>query len=79
MTSHRGKRPSVRVGRKLPKRATCPDCGKKGVGIEKALPMGVRIRECQYCAAVFKVAEPTTSANAARDVEEALADRNLQP
>lgn len=33
-----------------PKRAKCPDCGKKGLGPWKFSPLNMRtFRECRYC------------------------------
>lgn len=40
----------IAYGRKLPKRRTCPECGKKGVTQPKATEVGI-LRECQYCRA----------------------------
>lgn len=48
----RGKRPSVALGRKLPKRGNCAVCGKNGVCGSKPI-QGRLIRECQYCRSTF--------------------------
>lgn len=45
-----GVRKGQGYGSVKPKRATCPECGKKGVKGWRALgTTGKLIRECQYC------------------------------
>lgn len=59
MTSHKGKRPSVRYGRNLPKRSQCPYCDKKGVFTPdrsrwpSVAHFAFEYRECQYCRATW--------------------------
>lgn len=63
----RGKRPSVAFGRKLPKRAHCTECGKKGVCETKAI-LGRLIRECQYCHSTFLVVGVETTSRVVYEV-----------
>lgn len=43
-----GSRAGQGYGRQKPKRAHCPECGKKGVTQWKVTPFG-EVRGCQFC------------------------------